>query len=279
MILLMEHSLTGRHSRLEELNQASNSSETTPLTKGNVEKNSKSEADGDTSVNGAASDMDVDSDRNVDASSDVASDFGGSSRATSTIGTSTRNGRGDNSNPTPKSIAHAKERARAREKAAEAKAAQASSRRKDDDVAKLDRRLEAIEREFRQTLGMGRSRPIGKDRFHNRIWWFDGLGAASLLGHSGNVVYGTGRVFVQGPNESDMEMMWGREDYAEVTSRRQAEEGEGMMLQPGQWGCYSDPEQVREPSFGLRKFCSLSPLAGGVRIVAQHQRTEGAPTR
>lgn len=219
-----------------------NGSEGAPLTKGNLESNTKAQGDA-TPVNGT-SDMDVDSERMIDASSDVASEYGeGSSRATSVA--NGRNGKVDTSNPTPKTIALARERALAREKAAEAKVAQANNRRREDDVAKLDRRLEAIEREFRQMLGLGRSKPLGRDRFYNRIWWFDGLGSAGLLNRSGDVSYGSGRLFIQGPSEIDLEVMHGRPDFADViAARRVEEEGEGMSLKSGEWACYQEPEQV-----------------------------------
>ncbi|KAG9001450.1 hypothetical protein FRB94_004765 [Tulasnella sp. JGI-2019a] len=228
----------------EELNQvngAINGSATTaPLTAGNLETNTKALADATSSTSGPNSDMDVDSEK-IDAASDLASEFGGSS----TAGNGTRNGKDSSSRPGPKSIAHAKERAIAREKEREAKAAQASHRRKDDDLAKLDRRLEAIEREFRQIMGLSRTRPLGRDRFYNRIWWCDGLGSASLLGHSGNVVYGTGRLFFQGPSEVDFEVMEGRDDFkSEVIERRLVEEGEDGTLGSGEWACYSEPEQL-----------------------------------
>ncbi|KAG8844443.1 hypothetical protein FRB96_003031 [Tulasnella sp. 330] len=230
----------------EELSQvngdANGSNTTAPLTTGNLETNAKAlaVADAASSTSGPNSDMDLDSEK-IDASSDVTSDFGGSS----TVGNSARNGKDSSSRPGPKSIAHAKERAMAREKEKEAKAAQASHRRKDDDLTKLDRRLEAIEREFRQIMGLSRTRPLGRDRFYNRVWWCDGLGSASLLGHSGNVVYGTGRVFFQGPSEVDQEVMEGREDFkSEILERRLTEEGEDGTLGSGEWACYSEPEQL-----------------------------------
>ncbi|KAG1719258.1 chromatin remodeling complex protein [Suillus lakei] len=79
---------------------------------------------------------------------------------------------------------------------AHAKQALAEHRRLGEEVNKLECRLEAIEREFRKLLGAVRVKPLGKDRFHNRIWWFDGMGSASLLGSGGVVQYGTGRIFI-----------------------------------------------------------------------------------
>lgn len=229
----------------EELNNingapATNGDGTTPLTKGNLEINAKALSEEPPEAS-AVSDMEVESEK---PSSDIGSEYDAGSPA-HTPPHSSRNGINKSDNPGPKMIAHAKERALAREKAAELKAAQATHKRKDDDLAKLDRKLETIERDFRQIMGLGRTRPLGRDRFYNRIWWFDGLGSASLIGHSGNVVYGSGRVFIQGPSEVDLEVMMGRLDVNDVVSRRAIEEGESGTLRSGEWACYSEPEQVR----------------------------------
>lgn len=150
----------------------------------------------------------------------------------------------------PKSVrrpgASAKERQAARAKIASEKQAQAEQRRLEDELARIERRLEAIEREFRKLFGVTRTRPLGKDRFHNRYWWFDGLGSASLVG-SGNVsLYGTGRVFIQGPSEFDVEVLEKRErEERDVVSRRAEEEGPGQ-LKVGEWAVYEDIEEVNE---------------------------------
>lgn len=139
--------------------------------------------------------------------------------------------------------AHAKQREAARAKVASAKQALADHRKLDEEVNKLERRLEGIEREFRKLLGCVRVKPMGRDRFYNRIWWFDGMGAASLLGSGGVVQYGTGRLFVQGPSEFDVEMLQRREP-GEVEARRKEEEGEEGMLAVGEWAVYTDLEEV-----------------------------------
>ncbi|KAF8844084.1 hypothetical protein BDN67DRAFT_944466 [Paxillus ammoniavirescens] len=140
--------------------------------------------------------------------------------------------------------AHAKQREIARAKVAAEKQAQAEHRRLDEEVNKLERRLESIEREFRKLLGAIRVKPLGKDRFHNRIWWFDGMGSMSLLGSGGVVQYGTGRIFLQGPTEVDLEIMSKREEK-DADARREEEEGEGRLA-PGEWGVYTEPEEVDE---------------------------------
>lgn len=141
--------------------------------------------------------------------------------------------------------AHAKQREIARAKVAAEKQAQAEHRRLDEEVNKLERRLESIEREFRKLLGAIRVKPLGKDRFHNRVWWFDGMGSMSLLGSGGVVQYGTGRIFIQGPTEMELELMSKREEN-DVDARRQEEEGEGLLA-PGEWAVYTEPEEVRKP--------------------------------
>jgi hypothetical protein len=143
------------------------------------------------------------------------------------------------------SQAHAKQREAARAKAASVKQAMAEHRRLDEEVNKLERRLEGIEREFRQLLGSVRVKPMGKDRFYNRIWWFDGMGSASLLGSGGIVQYGTGRLFVQGPSVFDQEILDRREE-GDVRVRRLEEEGEEGMLGVGEWAVYTDLEEVGE---------------------------------
>jgi bromodomain adjacent to zinc finger domain protein 1A len=142
--------------------------------------------------------------------------------------------------------AHAKQRELARAKMASAKQALADHRRLDEEVNKIERRLEGIEREFRKLLGGVRVKPLGRDRFYNRIWWFDGMGSASLLGSGGVVQYGAGRLFIQGPSQFDLELLEQRQDE-DLAARKQEEEGEYGMLGPADWGAYTDLEDVRFP--------------------------------
>ncbi|ESK98367.1 ddt domain protein [Moniliophthora roreri MCA 2997] len=140
--------------------------------------------------------------------------------------------------------AHAKQREAARAKQASVKQAMAEHRRLDEECNKLERRLEGIERDFRKLLGGVRVKPLGKDRFHNRIWWFDGMGSGTLVGSGGVAQYGTGRIFIQGPSEFDLEILQQREE--DIEARRQEEEGVEGMLGPGDWAVYSDIEELDE---------------------------------
>ena len=137
----------------------------------------------------------------------------------------------------------ATERQLARARQASEKQKLAEHRRLDEEVNKLERRLEGIERQFRQLLGAIRVKPLGRDRFYNRIWWFDGMGSTSLIGSGGSVQYGTGRIFLQGPSEFDIEVLERRE--GDVRARRLEEEGEDGMLGVGEWAVYDHIELVR----------------------------------
>lgn len=141
--------------------------------------------------------------------------------------------------------AHAKEREAARAKQASIKQALSEHRRLDEEVNKLERRLEGIERDFRKLLGGVRVKPMGKDRFYNRVWWFDGMGSASLVGSGGVAQYGTGRLFIQGPSEFDQDLLDKRieEDY-EFDERRYEEEGEHGRLRSNEWAEFSKIETV-----------------------------------
>ena len=70
------------------------------------------------------------------------------------------------------------------------------------------------------------------------------MGAASLLGSGGTVQYTTGRLFVQGASEFDLDIPRRREEN--VDARRRAEEGPEGMLAPNEWAVFADIEEVQE---------------------------------
>lgn len=171
-------------------------------------------------------------------------------------------------------IAHSKEREAARAKQASQKQAQTEQRRLEEEVAKVDRRLEGIERDFRKLLGGVRVKPIGRDRFYNRIWWFDGMGSASLIGSGGIALYGTGRIFIQGPSEFDLQQLEKKaiEDAEDIDARRREEEGPECMLGPQDWAMYTELEEVC--LFVVLRFLILIRtfvIVGSIRLVAQPQ--------
>ena len=69
------------------------------------------------------------------------------------------------------------------------------------------------------------------------------MGSTSLIGSGGSVQYGTGRIFLQGPSEFDIEVLERRE--GDVRARRLEEEGEDGMLGVGEWAVYDNIELVR----------------------------------
>ncbi|KAJ3834436.1 hypothetical protein EV361DRAFT_775767, partial [Lentinula raphanica] len=86
-------------------------------------------------------------------------------------------------------------------------------------------------RDFRKLFGGVRVKPMGKDRFYNRIWWLGGLGSSNLSGSGGAAQYGAGRIFIwQGLSDFDLALMMRRTgDEAPVQMRLLEEEGqEGM---------------------------------------------------
>lgn len=173
-----------------------------------------------------------------------------SSELSEVPGSDAENGAGSSSGRRTKEArrkTQAKERELARAKLASAKQAIAEHRRLDEEVNKLERRLEGIEREFRKLLGAVRVKALGRDRFYNRLWWFDGMGSASLIGSGGTVQYGTGRIFIQGPSEFDVEVIQRREE--DIRARRMSEEGEEGMLGVGEWAVYDDLEMVQTSTF------------------------------
>ena len=120
-------------------------------------------------------------------------------------------------------------------------------KRVDDDLIELDGREEMTLREFRRHALVQRIRPLGKDRFHCQYWFMDGVGSMDLVGSGGVAIYGTGRLFIQGPTEDDWKSMC--DEYggaATVVYRRWHEEG-GIecSLEPGQWAIISEEEEVR----------------------------------
>ncbi|SPO32699.1 related to ITC1 - subunit of Isw2 chromatin remodelling complex [Ustilago trichophora] len=168
------------------------------------------------------------------------------------------------------------EQAKARElhkaKLAENKMLTAQRKKLDDEESKLARRDEAIEREFRRLLFAARVLPLGRDRFGDRYYWFDGIGSSSLVTGGGDKsTYQTGRLFVQGASldetaqlipdppiaptsTSSYAYLFHQPITATLLSSRKHTElgGEAGILHPGEWAVYSEPERVEELLSWLR---------------------------
>lgn len=215
--------------------------------------------------NGDADDLGADGGSEAgSASATPLPDSGTSTRRKSRNATAPSSTAPNSHSGTPDIMHPVNQRAAARAQAAEHKGLVKARQAHIDESAKLERQLAEIEREFRQLLGATRMKPLGKDRFHNRLWWFDGIAGVGLGGKSGQEgkgnkgkgrasekerereAQGVGRIFLQGPEKGEWEyVMTGRDERA-VRARRISEEGEGYMLEPGEWAMYSEPEQIDE---------------------------------
>lgn len=135
----------------------------------------------------------------------------------------------------------------------------------DEEILQNSRRDDVVEREFRRNHGVARCRPLGKDRFFNRYWWFDGVGGMSLdsssAARTGGAAYGTGRLFVQGPSPEDWIYACHREaegeEGKEILRVRSVEEcvvPEAAMAMD-EWAYFETEEEV-----SLFMFVLVSPL-------------------
>ncbi|CAD6892302.1 unnamed protein product [Tilletia controversa] len=168
------------------------------------------------------------------------------------------------------------ERARAaqakKDKNAEARQLAGEKKRLEEEHLRVTKREEAWEREFRKFQFGPRLKPLGYDRFYQRYWWFDGLGTAPLVNQAGNMVYSTGRIFVQGPSENEWAYLLAEIPEGEVKARLadelelEAEEEQmagadaeaeekprrSLLLGENEWGYYDEPERVEELFAWLR---------------------------
>jgi bromodomain adjacent to zinc finger domain protein 1A len=83
---------------------------------------------------------------------------------------------------------------------------------------------------------MPRSIPLGYDRFYNKYFYFDGIGIA--VGEK----YGTGRIWVQAPQEKDL-IMSNDKDRQYYYKRKRIEDPD---MRFGEWGYYEDAADVSD---------------------------------
>ncbi|CAG8537174.1 16865_t:CDS:2 [Racocetra fulgida] len=107
-----------------------------------------------------------------------------------------------------------------------------------NDLIKEKRQEEQIEKDKRK-YALPRILPLGRDRFYNKYYYTDCIGAA--VGEK----YGTGRIFVETPSTYDLQIMTEKEEQR-FNKRRKVEEisfGSGSDNQT-KWGYYEDINQV-----------------------------------
>jgi len=149
-------------------------------------------------------------------------------------------------------------------KKSESKAIINEKKRLIDEEEKMTLRLRELELEFRTHIYTLRSRPLGYDRFGNKVWWFDGIGSGTPLitpTSAEGVGYGTGRIYVQGVDaeEIDWLIISGEVEKGYIEGRRGKEEG--GKLGEGEWGVYDTPEQVSSDLHRLSYPIHRSPIS------------------
>ncbi|KAK4705880.1 hypothetical protein P7C70_g319, partial [Phenoliferia sp. Uapishka_3] len=149
--------------------------------------------------------------------------------------------------------------------------------RKETDKARTDleeafhqnsKRDDVVERQFRRFQGVTRCRPLGRDRFFNRYWWFDGIGGMNLIGQGNAILYGTGRLFIQGPTQEDWDFVCRKASSPEEMEERRAREDvdPASTLGLNEWAFYEEEEEVDAllgwlNSKGAREFSLKNALA------------------
>ncbi|KAM0750856.1 hypothetical protein T439DRAFT_288911 [Meredithblackwellia eburnea MCA 4105] len=130
-------------------------------------------------------------------------------------------------------------------KTATRKEAERAKMELEDNIAKNVKKDDYVERQFRRYQSVTRSRPLGKDRFFNRYWWFDGIGGMNLIGQGNGILYGTGRLFIQGPTQEDWDFVCEVNGGEEKMIERRAHEDVDPLatLAVNEWGYFDDEEE------------------------------------
>lgn len=111
-----------------------------------------------------------------------------------------------------------RQRALMKAKSAEQKLRYDARKKLTDREAALNRKEEQIDRDSRR-YGIARVRPLGKDRFYNRYWYFDGI----------TMDHGTDRLYVQSPSFLDLEVMRTSGDKNKILKRQKVEDPTGGL--------------------------------------------------
>lgn len=149
-------------------------------------------------------------------------------------------------------------------------------KRLDEELLELEEQMHELDREFRRQYHAPRTIPIGTDRFGNRVWWFDGCGTADILTKEGQVIFGTGRLYIQGVTHHQLSVLCQRFDITEeeINERRVLEEGQDGILGEGEWAMIDESEQVSSRSKHYSQHLTRASVPA-VRQVAQRQGLPG----
>ncbi|KAG0322830.1 hypothetical protein BGZ99_003142 [Dissophora globulifera] len=111
-----------------------------------------------------------------------------------------------------------RQRATTKARAMEQKVRHDARKRLMDKEHAVNKREEQVDRNMRR-YAIARVKPLGKDRFFNRYWYFDGI----TMDHA------TDRVYVQSPSFLDLETVRARRDRERVMKRQRAEDPFGGL--------------------------------------------------
>ncbi|KAG0218268.1 hypothetical protein BGX33_007946 [Mortierella sp. NVP41] len=111
-----------------------------------------------------------------------------------------------------------RQRALLKAKSAEQKLRYDARKKLTDREHALSRKEEQVDRDCRR-YGIARVRPLGKDRFYNRYWYFDGI----------TMDHGTDRLYVQSPSFLDLEVMRTSADKNQILKRQKVEDPAGGL--------------------------------------------------
>lgn len=126
------------------------------------------------------------------------------------------------------------------EKSAKHKQFMAELRKLDQEDAVVDANERALQREFREYDLVSRMIPLGKDRFFNRYYWFDGAGGNTLLQPNGSHPHASARIF--GPFRTIISWQSSLIEYSGPSSRKRSESQEIAL----DWQCASTSIRGRD---------------------------------
>lgn len=91
---------------------------------------------------------------------------------------------------------------------------------------------------------VNRLRLLGKDRFHNRYWWFEGNGIEDASGSDEEEGTGftMGRLWIQGPFEEEIKFCL----TGDIPASKKEVEGEGYLEDHTKWGFLEHPKELGE---------------------------------
>ncbi|KAF9366403.1 hypothetical protein BGX34_003360 [Mortierella sp. NVP85] len=111
-----------------------------------------------------------------------------------------------------------RQRAFSKARSAEQKARYDARKKLTDKEHALNRKDEQIDRDMRR-YAVARVKPLGKDRFFNRYWYFDSI----------TMDHGTDQIYVQSPSFLDLEIVRARPDKDKVLKRQKVEDPSGKL--------------------------------------------------